>query len=270
VAAFLSDYGLKVRATGFLGRANPRHFERLFAEKGIDDRFVRIAGSTRIGIKVIDETTTQTTDINFPGQTPTPADLEALAEVVDALAADCPWFIIAGSIPASMRPDVYAKLITAIRRQGGRVALDTSGAGLCQALPAGPTLIKPNLDELIEYCGRPLKTQTQVIDAAKQLLNGETRTVVVSMGGAGALFVESHQVVQALPPKVSVKSTVGAGDAMLSGMVAGKLEARSLEACARLATAFSVVAVTCIGAGLPQPLSLSAIEDEVRTIVIDA
>jgi fructose-1-phosphate kinase PfkB-like protein len=85
VAAFLSDYGLAVTATGFLGKDNPDLFESFFRQKKITDQFVRIAGSTRTGIKIIDEVHQETTDINFPGQAPSPADLQHLLTVIDQL-----------------------------------------------------------------------------------------------------------------------------------------------------------------------------------------
>jgi 1-phosphofructokinase len=264
VAAFLADYGLPVTATGFLGRENSRLFERFFRQKKITDRFVRIAGSTRTGIKIIDDVKQQTTDINFPGQPPTPADIQSLLKIIDELSGDCRWFVIAGSIPAGTSADIYRKMVAAIRQKGGQVALDASGEGFRQAVTAVPALVKPNIDELQEFCGRSLNTQAEVIGAARRLLDLGLQTVVVSMGAQGALFVEKDGVIRAVPPQVRVKSTVGAGDAMLSGMVAGKIENRSLKACARLATAFAVIAVTNIGAGLPPAAALQSIEGQVQ------
>jgi 1-phosphofructokinase len=264
VAAFLADYGLPVTATGFLGQENSHLFERFFRQKKIADRFVRIAGSTRTGIKIIDEIKQQTTDINFPGQAPTPADTQLLLKIIDELSTDCRWFVIAGSIPAGTSADIYRKMVTAIKQKGGQVALDTSGEGFRQAVTAAPALVKPNIDELQEFCGQALNTQAAVIGAARRLLDLGLQTVVVSMGAQGALFVEKDGAFRAIPPQVQVKSTVGAGDAMLSGMVAGKIENRSLKACARLATAFSIIAVTNIGAGLPSTAELQSIEGQVQ------
>jgi 1-phosphofructokinase len=264
VAAFLADYGLPATATGFLGQENSQLFERFFSQKKITDRFVRIAGSTRTGIKIIDEVKQETTDINFPGQAPTPADIQLLFEIIDELSSACRWFVIAGSIPAGTSADIYRKMVTAIRQRGGQVALDASGDGFRQAVTAVPALVKPNIDELQEFCGQSLSTQAEVIGAARRLLDLGLQTVVVSMGAKGALFVEKDAAVRAVPPQVQVKSTVGAGDAMLSGMVAGKIENRSLKACARQATAFSVIAVTHIGAGLPPAAALQSIAGQVQ------
>jgi 1-phosphofructokinase len=257
-AAFLADYGLQVTVTGFLGAENPVLFERLFAEKGIADRFVRLPGSTRTGIKISDDTRQQTTDINFPGLAPTPTQIEELFQVVESLVAYRPWFVMSGSLPPGCPVDIYASLVRLAAQHGCPAALDTSGEALREALPAAPALVKPNIDELRAVAGRSLETQSEIIAAARDWLALGIETVVVSMGKNGALFVEADEVVLAVPPTVHVRSTVGAGDAMLSGTVAGKMQGLSLPECARLATAFSLVAITNLGAGIP---SLEALQD---------
>ena len=258
VASVLADYGFSIAVTGFLGAENSYIFEQLFVRKKIEDRFVRVAGRTRIGIKIIDEANQETTDLNFPGQAPTADDVAKLFQIVEELAVDCHWFVLAGSIPAGLNRGIYGELVERIKAAGRKVAVDTSGEGLRRALPAAPTLIKPNIDELQELVGWQLNTRTYVIQAAQHWLAQGIQTVVVSMGEQGAIFVEDQEVVLARPPKVTVKSTVGAGDAMVSGTVAGKTLGFSLAECARLATAFSVSAISQVGSGLP---SLEVIEN---------
>lgn len=268
-ASILADYGFSMAATGFLGQENSYIFEQLFAQKKIEDRFVRIAGSTRIGIKIIDEIHQETTDLNFPGQTPTEGDVSKLFQIVEELTADCGWFELAGSIPAGVSANLYRQLVELIKAKGRAVALDTSGKGLQLALSAGPTLIKPNLDELRELTGRQLNTQARVIAAAKDLLEHGIQTVVVSMGSHGAIYVEADQVVLAQPPDVPVKSRVGAGDAMVSGTVAGKIQGLPLVECARLATAFSVSVISQVGSGLPSPATIEKFKRQVTIKQLD-
>ncbi|MFN2290610.1 MAG: 1-phosphofructokinase [Anaerolineae bacterium] len=263
VASVLADFGHPVSVTGFLGEENTQLFERLFAQKKIDDRFVRIAGNTRTGIKIIDETKQETTDINFPGETPTAQDVQALVAIVKALTSTCDWFVLSGSIPAGLSPDIYQHLVTVIKAEERSVALDTSGEGLHLAIASGPTLIKPNIDELQELSGRTLESEQAIVRAAQALLGLGVECIVVSMGKQGAIFVEGDQVIVSRPPGVTVKSTVGAGDAMVSGMVAGKVQGSSLTECARLATAFSVDAITHVGSGLPSMASLRGFMDQV-------
>jgi 1-phosphofructokinase len=265
VAWFLADYGFPISVTGFLGEENIKIFERLFTRKQIEDRFVKIDGRTRSNIKIVDEVKQETTDINFPGQTPTATDIQTLFQIVEAMTTDCDWFVLAGSIPTGCQPGIYRDLVGLIKQRGRAVALDTSGEALRLALPAGPNLVKPNIDELQELEERPLKTEAEVIEAARNWLSYDMETVIVSMGGDGALFVAEKEVVLAQPPTVTVKSTVGAGDAMVSGTVAGKSRGASLAECARLGTAFSLSAISRVGAGLP---SLAVIEAFMSQVVV--
>jgi 1-phosphofructokinase len=98
---------------------------------------------------------------------------------------------------------------------------------------------------------RPLDSPELIVKAAVTLNQQGIQTVVISMGEQGAVFVQSGQAVLAKPPRVAVKSTVGAGDAMIAGMVAGLIQNIKLVECARLATAFSISAISRVGAGLP-------------------
>jgi 1-phosphofructokinase len=261
VAAVLADAGHVLAATGFLGRENSALFEALFAQKQIADHFVRIDGQTRVGIKIADPVLRQTTDINFPGQAPTPADVAALRRVVGEL--DGGWFVLAGSLPPGMQPTIYAELVAIARSRGHRVALDTSGPALQHAIEAGPEIIKPNIHELEEMVGATLPDQSAVVGAARALIARGVGLVVVSMGADGACFVSRDQVVMARPPAVEVASTVGAGDAMVAGVVAAQLRGLALAEAARLATAFSLDAIQRIGAGLSAPDTIAALMERV-------
>jgi 1-phosphofructokinase len=244
VASSLADAGHRIGVTGFLGRENTASFEALFAEKKIADHFIRITGQTRVGIKVVDPALDQTTDINFPGPAASPADLEALAQQLAALDADC--FVLAGSLPPGVAPTIYRDLITALRFRGKRVVLDASGEPLTHALEAKPHLFKPNIHELGELLGESISGEQAVIAAARKLIATGIEQVVVSMGKDGACFVTANEALIARPPDVEVRSTVGAGDAMVAGLVSAQFRKLSLADTARLATAFSVHALTRI------------------------
>jgi 1-phosphofructokinase len=242
VASSLADAGHRVAVTGFFGRDNTASFEALFTRKKIADHFVRIAGQTRVGIKVVDPALNQTTDINFPGPAPSPADLDALTQQIAALDAAC--FVLAGSLPPGVDPTIYRSLVTALKARGKRVVLDASGEPLPLALEARPHLFKPTIDELGELLGQSLKGEAAVVAAARELIARGIEQVVVSMGKDGACFVTANEVVIARPPDVEVRSTVGAGDAMVAGIVSAQTRQLSLADTARLATAFSVHALT--------------------------
>jgi 1-phosphofructokinase len=264
VAAALADYGHKVAVTGFLGRTNSAIFETLFSGKGIEDRFIRIAGETRIGIKVFDPALEQTTDINFPGQTPSPGDFELLMQELKMLAAkSTPWFVLAGSLPAGVDATIYRDLVQALKADGCRVLLDTSGDALRHALDAGPHVIKPNLHELEALMGARLSTNRAIVNSARLLLSKGIELAAVSMGAEGALFVNHEYAILALPPNVKVRSTVGAGDAMVAGILAGQLGGMSLPDTARLATAFALDALTRDASAITSREKIGALMGEI-------
>jgi 1-phosphofructokinase len=254
VASALADHGYCVAVTGFLGQDNAGEFEELFARKEIADHFIRLPGPTRVGIKISDPELGQTTDINYPGLAPAEFDLRKLhREITDLAGLDHPWFVLGGSVPPGVSPGIYAELVRQIRALGKQVVLDTSGEPLRLALEAGPAIIKPNVHELEELLGRRLSSSGQVLEAARELRGRGIGLVVVSMGAEGALFVAEQGAVLARPPRIKILSTVGAGDAMVAGTVAAQLRGLDLAETARLATAFSVVALqrldasACVG-----------------------
>jgi 1-phosphofructokinase len=264
VASVLSDLGIATVATGFLGADNAGLFETFFYAKGIADRFVRLPGATRVGIKVVDEDTQETTDINFPGLTPGPQDLEELFGRIAELAAPGLWFVLSGSVPPGLSDGVYADLIGSIHGKGGCVLLDTSGPPLREALASAPEVMKPNVDELSELVGRALVSPAAVRAAALSLLDRGVRKVVVSMGGAGALFVTRERALLARPPRVAVRSTVGAGDAMVGGLVHGLLGDLPLEDLAATATACGAYAVTRVGSEVENLAELRKLKERVE------
>lgn len=202
----------------------------------------------------MDDATGQTTDLNFPGLNARAADLEQLFERLEGLTGPGGWLVLSGSVPAGVVDGVYGEMIEWIHHRGGRVLLDTSGRPLRSALSGAvermPEILKPNVDELGELLGRPLEIPAEIRAAAGSLLERGARLVVVSMGGDGALFVSRDRALRARPPRVAVRSTVGAGDAMVGGIVYGTLHALPLEDLARMATAAGACAVTQIGPGI--------------------
>ena len=251
VASFLADYGYDIAVTGYLGQGNSAIFEQLFASKGMDDWFVRIPGDSRINVKVVDEVNQQTTDINMPGQTPPQEATDTLLETIEQLATSCDWFILSGSLPPRVPATIYATIITRLKRREKRIVLDTSGEALREGIQAGPTIVKPNIEELRYLTGDALTSEAEIQQAAHQLLNEDIELIVVSMGKQGAILVEQAKTLIAVPPSIIVKKTFGAGDAMVAGLVAARIQGLDLADCGRLATAFSVGAIAHFSYILP-------------------
>jgi 1-phosphofructokinase len=267
VACFLADLGTDVVATGFLGADNAEIFEATFARRGIADHFVRVPGPTRVGLKIVDGPTGQTTDINFPGLSPTKEEIgELLARIRDLVRSgeSDGWFVISGSVPPGAPDGVYAEMIDRIIRLFGRVILDTSGRPLREALASRPDIIKPNVEELGELVGGTLETIADIHTAGKSLLGIVAELVVVSMGAEGALFIDYDRTLLARPPRVAVRSTVGAGDAMVAGIAYGLIQDMHLVDLARFATASGAYAVTRIGLGVDDRDELQKLVEQVE------
>lgn len=269
VASFLADFGHALAVTGLLGEGNQQLFVRLFAEKGLIDRFVRVPGQTRINVKVVDDVLDQVTDINFPGVSVDGAAVAAVTAAVMTLVDEgAKVFVLSGSLPAGVPTTIYRDLTASLKARGRTVVLDTSGEGLAHAIAAGPDVIKPNILELTELVGHPLEGDAAIVAAARGLRQQGIDLVAVSMGGRGAIFVDGGEAVHAEPPRVAIKSTVGAGDAMVAGIVHGSLQGFGGEDRARLATAFSLGALGEIGPRLPPRTVIDALKDKVNTRVI--
>lgn len=259
VASFLTDYGYDTVVTGYLGAENSDIFEQFFASKGIEDCFVRIPGNTRINVKVVDEVNQQTTDINLPGQTPPDEAIHTLLQTIEQLANSCDWFVLSGSLPPHVPVTMYATIINQLKRRKKRIILDTSGEALREGIQAGPTIVKPNIQELQQLVfgpgeksiGHSLTSEAEVQLAAHQLLHEDIALVVVSMGKQGAMLIEQATTLIATPPDITVKKTCGAGDAMVAGLVVAQIQGLSLADCGRLATAFSMGAIAHLSYNLP-------------------
>lgn len=273
VAAFLAHLGLRVTVTGFLGSENQEMFFHFFNCNDIDDDFVRVGGLTRVGLKIVDDLTQQTTDINFPGLRVDRHHIDSLFGRFERYAAPGLWHALGGSIPAGAPVEIYARLTELIHSLGGRVLLDTSGKPLRAALDSRldhlPEILKPNLDELSELVGRSLETPRDVRAAAVSLLERGVQRVIVSMGANGALFVDPGRAVLARPPRVTVRSTVGAGDAMVAGILYAMIHEQSLEDVARMATACGAYAVTRIGPGMRNLVEIEKLMPEVEIEVLE-
>lgn len=249
VAQVLKDLGHELIVTGFLGQDNRQIFDAHIQKEQFDNQFIYIAGETRQNIKVA-EASGRMTDINGQGflvSTEAKQQLRTrLAELI--LAIDV--VIIAGSLPQGFSTDELSDLIIWLQAEGKKVAVDTSGAALKAAIAAQPWLIKPNTDELTESYGLPAETflEQQQLFAR---LNSQIEHIVVSMGDKGVNWLHAQQPLNATAPKVSVQSTVGAGDSLVAGMVHGLLGGFAPEETLKTATAIASHAVTQIGFTLP-------------------
>ncbi|MFI8579356.1 1-phosphofructokinase [Ectopseudomonas khazarica] len=257
VAQVLADLGHSLSVSGFLGRANAAPFERLMQARGFHDLFVRVPGETRSNIKLA-EADGRITDLNGPGPQVEAEHLQRLEEELQPLLAGHDAVVVAGSLPRGVTTQWFASLLRRIKASGVPLVVDSSGAALQAALGVVPWLIKPNEEELREACGSDLP-------AAITRLRGQgIEHVLLSRGADGVEWHGPGIALRAVPPRVDVASTVGAGDSLLAASLHGLLQGWPAERTLRLATAVAAQAVTQIGFGIHDREQLARFEAAVQ------
>ncbi|WP_434560703.1 1-phosphofructokinase [Pseudomonas sp. D2-30] len=263
VAQVLADLGHTLTVSGFLGEDNAQVFETLFIQRGFVDAFIRVPGETRSNIKLAEQDG-RITDLNGPGPMVDEAAQQALLERLEQIAPGHDAVVVAGSMPRGVSAQWLQALIMRLKQLGLNVALDTSGEALRVALAAGPWLIKPNTEELADALGCDVVTEVAQAQAAQRLHAQGVEHVVISHGADGVNWFSVGSALHASPPKVTVASTVGAGDSLLAGMLHGLLAAHAPEQTLRTATAIAAMAVTQIGFGIHDTALLASLEQGVR------
>lgn len=269
VAQVLADLGHDLTVAGFLGVDNQLPFESLFAKRGFVDEFVRVPGETRSNIKLA-ESSGRITDLNGPGPEVSVAAQQALAARVEQIAGDFDAVVVAGSLPRGVDAQWLKTLLLRLNAMGLKVALDTSGEALRAGLEASPWMIKPNTEELADALDAPIISIAAQAQAAAALHQRGIEHVVISQGAEGVHWFSSAIALQALPPNVTVASTVGAGDSLLAGMVHGVLSGHSPEQTLRTATAIAAMAVTQIGFGINDSAQLKRLASGVSVRALTA
>lgn len=222
VAVALHAAGCATTAVLPVGGPTGQQLTELLSGLGIRLGTVTMSGDVRSNVSVIEADGT-TTKFNVPGPPLRPQEVAELVDAAERASAPGQWVAWCGSLPAGFAAADLATAIGAGRASGRLVALDTSGAALAEVL-AGPAvqlphLIKPNAEELAELVGHPLPTVGAVADAARDLVHAGVGTVLVSLGGEGAVLVQDGAAYFGRAP-ADVVNTAGAGDAFLAGYLA--------------------------------------------------
>ncbi len=235
VSTILKNLGLENTALGFTAGFTGKAIEESVKSRGIHADFITLEeGISRINVKIKGAAETE---INAQGPKIPQKAQDELFEKIKKL-KDGDMLILAGSIPSSLPSDVYEKIIAAVSDKKIDVVVDATKDLLKNVLKYHPFLIKPNNHELGEMFGVVLKTDDEIETYAKKLQELGARNVLISMAGDGAMLIsEDGGKYRIGVPKGKVRNSVGAGDSMVAGFIAGYFKNKSYEEALKMGTA---------------------------------
>ena len=227
VSIVLNNLGVKSKALGFIAGFTGEEIERRVREFGCDTEFIKLKeGMSRINVKIKADVESE---INGGGPNISSDALEELYKKLDTLTVG-DILVLAGSIPKTMPTDVYERIMERLQEKNIKFIVDTTGESLLKVLKYNPFLIKPNHHELGELFGVKLNSKEEIIEYAKKLKDMGAQNVIISMAGDGAILIDSNGgVTTSNVPKGVVKNSVGAGDSMVAGFIAGYLDSQKIE-----------------------------------------
>ena len=196
-----------------------KHFNHLLATENIHAVIIETQNETRENIIVLDENENAQYRFGMPGTSLTNAEWMQCLKAVEEI-TDVSFIVASGSLPPGVPLNIFAQLAKIAKNKNAKFIVDTSGEALREAVNEGVYLLKPNLGELCFLSGKKRLEQHEIEAAAKEIIaEGKCEIVVISMGEEGALLVTNDLATIIKPPSVIKKSTVGAGDSMVAGIV---------------------------------------------------
>ncbi len=227
VSLVLAELGHPSVAMGFVAGFTGDAIEAGLRETGVQTDFVRLkSGTSRINVKL---RAGGETEINGGGPDIPSDSLDALLGKLDAL-VDGDTLVLAGSIPPTLPSDIYEQILYRLRDREIRTVVDATGELLRRVLRFRPFLVKPNHHELAELFGIELDSTAEIVRCARRLREDGARNVLVSMAGDGALLVDEFDHVHMIPAcRGSLKNSVGAGDSMVAGFLAGCVSSQGMD-----------------------------------------
>lgn len=235
VSIVLKNLGFESVALGFTAGFTGKEIEELLAEKGVKSDFIRLADKSafsRINVKLRSDK--EESEINAQGPALTEADIAALFSKLDCL-KDGDFLVLAGSIPKSLPQTFYSDIMARLSGRGLRFVVDATRDLLKKSLEYKPFLVKPNNFELGEIFGVSLNTREEVIPYAEKFREMGAQNVLVSMAGQGAVLAAADgKIYQSPAPQCHVVNSVGAGDSMVAGFIAGFMETSAYEGALKM------------------------------------
>lgn len=250
VSRVIHELGGDTIAYSFSGGVDGQIMQRLLRNKGVPFDFVTIRQAIRSNIIITDLKTRHQTRIDAPGPRISELEFQKLKAKLKNTEPKPDFIVFAGSVPPGIPDDVYRELIEEAKSRGIRTVLDSEGIWLMEGIKAKPDVIKPNVREAEQLLGVELKGETATIRAVQRFLEQGIGVAAISRGEDGLIAATEGKIVKAVPPRVKVRSTVGAGDSAVAGLVLRLSQRATLEETCRLAVAAGTAATLAPGTRL--------------------
>ena len=250
VSRSLRALGIPSRILGFAGGWSGAALRAGLLAEQFDASFVEVGAEIRQNITLLNEGSGQYTKINELGPEIEAQHISALEEQIDRIAQPGDLWAFCGSLPPGAPLDLYGRLIRQVQNSEGLAFLDTSGAALRLGMSARPFSIKINAEEVLEVLHGRRKAGLDLASVAGGLQEGSTRLVVLTRGAQGLVLALGDERLVAVPPEVVARSSVGAGDASLAGLLWGISENCDPAMLARRAAACGTAAAMQEGSGV--------------------
>jgi 6-phosphofructokinase 2 len=202
-------------AGGYTGNT----FDQLMDEENVPRISIRTKNETRENVIILEKEGNKQFRFGFPGTELFESEWNECLEAIEK-EKDVSFIVASGSLPPGVPDDVYARLARIAKKKKAKLVVDTSGEALKNAVSEGVYLLKPNLGELATLVGKEKIEEDEIEALAKKIINdGGAEVMVISMADKGAFLFSKVETFKVVPPKVEIKSTVGAGDSMVAGIV---------------------------------------------------
>jgi 1-phosphofructokinase family hexose kinase len=269
VSRMLKSLGMPSVAVGFVGGNTGRRLQDGLHALGINSDFVWIESETRTNISVVTQVHNHYLKVNEKGPLVNAAKQDELLEKIDSIARAGDWWVLAGSLPPGVDDPFYARIIKVLNERRATAILDTTGEALRLGCREKPFLIKPNGEETQALTGMPVDTPAQVALAATELRKMGAQNVVISLGKAGAILQTTQATWMVYPPVVKEKNPIGAGDAMVGGLVWALAQDKPLDEALRWGVASGAAAASLSGTDVGSLAQITELRSQVQSEALE-
>ncbi len=263
VSRALLALGVESVALGFIGGIVGEQLQVGLTSLGIRNDFIQISGETRTNLSIVAEDHEHYVKVNEPGPVVTESKSAALLDEIRVLVRPGDWWILAGSTPLGIQPSYVTNIIDLVQKAEAHAVVDMQGELLFNGCNSGAFLIKPNSIEASELTGMRIEAIDDAIQAIPKIHTFGVRQVVISIGKTGAVYSDGNHIWWAVPPHIKQRNPIGAGDAMLAGVVWALQEHARGEDVIRWGVACGTAAASLDGTAVG---SLSLVEILIKNV----